>query len=141
MDAAVALNLALPVYRHARTMPDQPAVVVDETVHDYGELARSAARVAAWLNARRKPGKPLRVGVLAARSWQTYTGILGTVWADRHFIPLHPRQPAARLKAILEQTDMDALIVEDRSAAGVAEPVAHSAQRPRRARNGSCQTR
>lgn len=122
MTPAIALNLALPVYRHVRAMPaDSPAVCVDERTYTYSQLASTAAKVASWLNARCKPGKPPRVGVLAARSWQTYTGILGTVWAGGHFIPLHPRQPAARLKQILQQTEMDALIVEDKSAARVAE--------------------
>src|SRR5687767_4600830 len=107
-------NLAAPLCAYARATPGQIALVVDETEYSYGELAKAAARVAAWV--RKEPTRdaslPQRVGVLASRTAEAYGAILGAAWAGATYVPLSPKLPSARLAAILEQANLDALIVD-----------------------------
>jgi amino acid adenylation domain-containing protein len=120
-EIAEALNLALPVFLHARSEPGRLALVVDEQAFTYGQLAGGASRVAAWLRSCiSRTDRAWRVGILAARSFETYAGILGTAWAGAAYVPLNPRQPAARLASILERADLDALIVDRRGAEHLA---------------------
>lgn len=112
-----ALNLASGVFRFARDRPDSTALVVDDRSHSYADLARAAARVAAWLRSRvRAEEGPPRVGILASRSFETYAGILGSAWAGATHVPLNPRQPSSRLASILGQARLSALLVDERGA-------------------------
>jgi D-alanine--poly(phosphoribitol) ligase subunit 1 len=116
-----ARNLALPVFRHARDAPERVALVIDEQQYKYKELAAGASRVAAWLGSRIvRTDRAWRVGILAARSFESYVGILGASWVGAAYVPLNPRQPAARLASILARADLDALVVDRRGAEHVA---------------------
>jgi non-ribosomal peptide synthetase component F len=55
-----------------------------------------------------------RVGILASRTWITYAGILGSAWEGATYIPLNPDWPEQRLQRILETTELEALVVDDR---------------------------
>ena len=79
------LNLAFPVFCHARMTPQQTALVVNGREYTYEGLAGAARRVAAWIQdtASRDDRAP-RIGILAARSFETYAGILGTAWGGAH---------------------------------------------------------
>jgi non-ribosomal peptide synthetase component F len=46
------------------------------------------------------------VGILAYRTFETYAGILGTAWAGGTYVPLNPKQPAARLESILRRAGL-----------------------------------
>ncbi|MEA2736155.1 MAG: hypothetical protein QOE14_2606 [Humisphaera sp.] len=123
------LNLAFTVYCHSKLIPERRALVVDDRAYTYGELAEQAARVAAWVKAQsNRSDRPPRVGILAARSFETYAGILGTAWTGATYIPLNPRQPADRLESILRRVKLDAIIVDEKGApllkdlAGVIPP-------------------
>jgi D-alanine--poly(phosphoribitol) ligase subunit 1 len=122
MSRLELFNLAFGLFSHARVNPAATALVVDEREYSYASLARSAGAVATWLRAR-PPGEAgvPRVGVLAARSLETYAGILGTAWAGGTYVPLNPKQPAARLAVILERMKLDALIVDQKGAARVPD--------------------
>jgi D-alanine--poly(phosphoribitol) ligase subunit 1 len=114
-------NLALPVYLHARSAPERVALVIDEQQYTYEQLAAGASRVAARLRSRiARSDRAWRVGILAARSFETYAGILGAAWAGAAYVPLNPRQPVARLASILARADLDALVVDRRGAEHVA---------------------
>ncbi len=112
MSASDVFNLALPVYCHAQTTPRNVALVVDDREHTYEHLAHVAGRVASWLSSIAHP----RVGILANRSLETYAGILGTAWAGGTYVPLNPKQPAARMSLVIHRAGLDALIVDARGA-------------------------
>jgi D-alanine--poly(phosphoribitol) ligase subunit 1 len=119
---STVLNLAWRFHCHAHTNPAHVALVVNERTYTYGELAAAAGRVAAWLSERRRSdGQPPRVGIFAARSFDAYAGILGTVWAGGAFIPLGVKQPADRLRSILSRTNPDAVIADPRGQRRLAE--------------------
>lgn len=117
MSATRSCNLAAPVFRVAQTDPAAAALVVDGREYTYAELATAAARIAHRLRALAEDNAPLRVGILAARSFETYAGILGAAWAGGTYVPLNPKHPPARLAAILRRAGLAALIADRHGAA------------------------
>jgi D-alanine--poly(phosphoribitol) ligase subunit 1 len=116
------LNLASPVFFHSHATPERSALVIDDRDYTYAALGQASARVAAWVQSRTTPQRrPPRVGILAARSLETYAGILGTAWAGGTYVPLNPRQPSARLGSIIGRAGLDALIVDRRGSAHLAD--------------------
>ena len=128
------LNLATCVFMHAVTQPQRTAIVVDEQAYTYDAFANIAGSVATWLrgcaarpqttneyattgrvNGTAAPSGP-RVGILAARSLETYAGLVGTAWAGGTYIPLNPKIPASRLGYVIERAKIDALIVDAKGA-------------------------
>jgi amino acid adenylation domain-containing protein len=108
-------NLALPVYENALRSPERLALSVNQRDLSYGELAALSERIAAWLE-QRSASAAKRVGILASRNWVAYGGILGACWAGAAYVPLNPEWPEQRLLRILEATELDALVVDDRGA-------------------------
>ena len=106
-------NIALPFHENAARSPDRLALCVNQRDLSYGELAALSERIAAWLE-QRSASEAKRVGVLASRSWVAYAGILGACWAGAAYVPLNPDWPEQRLLRILESTELDALVVDDR---------------------------
>src|SRR5580658_3249346 len=108
-------NIALPLYENAKRAPDRLALHVNRCNLSYGELAELSERIAAWLE-RRPAREAKHVGILASRSWIAYAGLLGACWAGAAYVPLNPDWPEQRLLGILEATELDALVVDDRGA-------------------------
>ena len=109
----MSTNLALPFHNHARNHPERLALSVNQQDFTYGELADFVERIAGWLRSRRASEMKL-VGILASRSWEAYAGLLGACWAGAAYVPLNPDWPEPRLLSILQTTELDALIVDDR---------------------------
>ena len=106
-------NIALPFYENAKRSPERLALCVDQRDLTYGELAALSERIAARLE-QGSAFEAKRVGILASRSWVAYAGLLGACWAGAAYVPLNPDWPEQRLLRILEATELDALIVDDR---------------------------
>ena len=65
--------------------------------------------------------RPRRVGVLGYRSETSYLGTLASLFAGAAFVPLNPRFPVRRTRAIIERADLDALLVDSASLSQVRE--------------------
>jgi len=129
MSSSETLNLAANVFEHAQKQPARTALVIGEAEFTYPQFAEIAGRVATWLrdrtprhtaggggiNGNHATTGP-RVGILAARSIETYAGIVGAAWAGGTYVPLNPKQPASRLSFVIERAQLDAIIVDDRGA-------------------------
>lgn len=96
----------------AARWPDRPALLQGEERWTYAQVDAAARRLAAGLLAI--SGAPKRVGVLARRSFTSYTGVLGALFSGAAFIPLNPTLPISRLRAIAEAAGLDAIICEDK---------------------------
>jgi D-alanine--poly(phosphoribitol) ligase subunit 1 len=107
------LNIAQPFYENSTRSPERLALHVDRRDLSYGELAALSERIAAWMD-QKFASEAKRVGILASRSWVAYAGLLGACWAGAAYIPLNPDWPEQRLLRILEGTELDALVVDDR---------------------------
>ena len=90
--------------------PDRPALLLGEARWTYAELDGVARRIAAGL--LELVAMPARVGILARRSLTSYAGVLGSLLAGAAYVPLNPSLPAARLRAIADAAELDAIVCE-----------------------------
>lgn len=105
--------MAWPFFRHSIGSPENPALVLDDEVNSYAELACLAARIAGWLAARATGDSNNRhVAIIASRSLETYAGILGACWAGAAYVPINPKLPVLTLRQILQVVRPDAIIVD-----------------------------
>jgi D-alanine--poly(phosphoribitol) ligase subunit 1 len=106
-------NLAWPFFCHSIECPEDPALVLDDQVYSYAELAFLAERVANWLSAHMHPdSSQKRVGIIASRSLEAYVGILGACWAGAAYIPINPKLAVLTLRQILKVAQPDAIIAD-----------------------------
>ena len=97
--------------RQVALRPDGPALVVKDRTLSYGELDVTVRRWAGTVVARL--GTPAeRVGVLGSRSLVSYTAALAALYSGAAFVPLNPRFPADRTRAMIERAGLDAIFVD-----------------------------
>jgi len=91
--------------------PDAPALVVKGRTLSYGELDQTARR---WASAivERVGGPAARVGIFGSRSEASYTAALAALYSGAAFVPLNPRFPADRTRAMISRADLDAIFVD-----------------------------
>lgn len=104
-------NLAASFARQARVQTEAPALFIEGHTYTYGRLAERAALIAGWIRQHTGDANP-RIGILATRSLNAYAGILGAAWAGATYVPLNPGFPPSRLRQILVQAELHALIVD-----------------------------
>lgn len=104
-------NLALPFHENSQRYPGNIAISAGDRAVSYADLRKLVQPMAAWLRQKTGGGAP-RVGILAARSIETFAGILATCWAGGTYVPLSPKLPEERLLQVLERIDLQALIVD-----------------------------
>ncbi|MBU4235226.1 MAG: amino acid adenylation domain-containing protein [Proteobacteria bacterium] len=120
-------NIANAVYRQSLRDPARLAIAFEGLEISYGELADRARRIAATLV--QSPGWGAgedflpRVGILASRSIDACTGLLGTSWAGGTYIPIGLKSPEDRLITILDQCQLSALICDAQGAKLLTERV------------------
>jgi D-alanine--poly(phosphoribitol) ligase subunit 1 len=121
MSKADVLNPALSLYIHAQVAHGRQALVIGDDVWSYDSLATEAGRVASWLRSRpwrRGSDRVPRVGILAARTPETYAAILGTLWAGGTYVPLGHGYPHGELLSIItHRADLDAMVLDPGSVA------------------------
>jgi D-alanine--poly(phosphoribitol) ligase subunit 1 len=104
-------NLVASFAHQAETHPAAPALFVDGRTYTYGELAKRATRVAGWICRHVDEANP-RIGILASRNLTAYVGVIGAAWAGAAYVPLNPSFPTSRLRKILAQAELHALIAD-----------------------------
>ena len=95
----------------ARRRPDAIAAECGETRWTYRELDRRAEEVAVFLRAS-LPEAGVRIGVLMERSLDLLAALLAVAKAGLAYVPLDPHQPPARLRRIIERSDLAALLTD-----------------------------
>lgn len=104
-------NLAFPFFRQSHWRPDNIALAIDDRSWTYANLRERAQRIASWLTCSGSR-EPSLVGILASRTIEAYSGILGTCWSGAAYVPISTRLPEERLLGILERIKLNALIVD-----------------------------
>jgi amino acid adenylation domain-containing protein len=91
--------------------PDAPALVVKDRSLSFGKLDATARQ---WAGAivERLGGPAARVGVFGSRSEVSYTATIAALYSGAAFVPLNPRFPADRTRAMIRQAELDAIIVD-----------------------------
>lgn len=114
MAAAPGRRLGAGLLHHATARPDGIALTIGPREYSYEEVAHTARRWASLLVEAAGP-RPRRVGVLASRSEAAYLGVAAALFAGAAFVPLNRNLPVRRTRTMLEQSDVDALIVDEAS--------------------------
>ncbi|MFH8492330.1 amino acid adenylation domain-containing protein [Streptomyces longisporoflavus] len=104
------------VTRQARTTPDAPAVIGEETSYTYGELEARANRLAHWLIDRGVRPESL-VAVRLPRSSDLVVALLAVLKAGAAYIPIDPDHPGSRIDYILDDS-RPALVLDAGTLAG-----------------------
>lgn len=109
--------------RRVAVAPEASAVRFRDLTLSYAELNRRANRVAAEL-ARRGIGAGDRVVVCVEPSLDIAVALLGVFKAGAVYVPLDPTYPAARVRAILEDTEPRAVLTQEKLASKLPAPPA-----------------
>ncbi len=78
----------------------------------YGELAGLYTPHLRMARPENRRGARVRSEFLPARTLEAYAGVLGTLWSGAAYVPIKPDTPEDRVIRILQQTKLDALIVD-----------------------------
>lgn len=108
----------------ASAYPKNDAVIAGKTRLTYSDLRTRVQKLAGQLQPHLAEG---RVGVLASRSIEACTAFLGVAWAGGTYVPLGLSQPDARLIAMFERLELDALIVDHAGAKKLSPAVRRAA--------------
>jgi amino acid adenylation domain-containing protein len=111
MVTAPNRRLGSGLLHHAERLPDHIALTLGRREYSYHEVADTARRWAAAIVEAAGP-RPRRVGVLAARSQAAYLGVAAALFAGAAFVPFSRHLPLPRTRTMLEQSALDALIVD-----------------------------
>jgi D-alanine--poly(phosphoribitol) ligase subunit 1 len=103
-----ARSLAQLLYAQFAVSHNHSALMIDDVVLSYAALTQAARQLANWLTLYQVQ----RLGILASRSVEAYVGVLAAHWAGIAYIPLNPTLPVLRLKKIIEQADLHALVID-----------------------------
>ncbi|MFI6540430.1 amino acid adenylation domain-containing protein [Nonomuraea sp. NPDC050547] len=92
--------------------PDRPAVRDGRQVITYAELDRRSERLAGALRSR-GAGPERLVGVARARSAELVVALLAALKTGAGYVPLDTEQPAARSRAIVDDTEPVCVVTEE----------------------------
>ena len=116
--------------QQALRRPMATAVRFGEESLTYQELDARANRLANLI-LKRGGGTRKLVGVMVSRSLDMVVALLATLKAGCAYVPLDPTHPPARLRRILAETDVAALIIDDPAHASLAPHLGTSIDVPR----------
>jgi amino acid adenylation domain-containing protein len=114
------IGLCSSFFRCAGEAPDRAALEVEGNTLTYGELARRARTIAATLLEHAQDDGPPLTAVLAHRTGTAFAGVLGALARGHGYVPLNPGFPAARIRAMLDRSGCQALIVDAAASASVS---------------------
>lgn len=97
--------------RQAELTPDAAAVTSEGQTYTYRELNERANQLAHYLSGR-GVGRGTIVGLYMDRSAEIMIGLLGVLKTGAAYVPLEPRHPAARVRAILQEAGASFVVTE-----------------------------
>lgn len=99
------------VLRSAELYPARPAIEVAGETYTYERLLQEARSIAGVLS-RTDGGSHCAHAVFAARSLSAYAGVLGALLTGCAYVPLNPRFPATRNRAMLHRSGARSIVVD-----------------------------
>ena len=103
----------------AAEQPNATAAVCGDVRLTYAELDARANQIANHLR-QQTGGKGERIGVLLERSVDMLAALLGVLKAGYAYVPLDPGHPEGRLRSILTEAEVTAIITDGENSAGLA---------------------
>lgn len=105
-------------------LPERPALEVAGTTWTYEELYTRAAAIAATLQHAAPETGPSLTAVLAARSPTAFAGVLAALLRGHGYVPLGPRHPVGRTRAMLANAGCGAIVADAAAAEKLPELLA-----------------
>jgi len=105
--------------QQVRRTPQATALVFGDEQVSYGELNARANRLARHLRGL-GVGREVKVGVLLERGVPMVVAVLGVLKAGGAYVPLDPSYPEERVAFMLQDSEAQVLLTEERLLAGVA---------------------
>ncbi|MGK3963967.1 amino acid adenylation domain-containing protein [Sorangium sp. So ce1667] len=109
--------------RQAALRPSAPAVISPERTLTYGELDRQSSALARRLRALGARPNAL-VAVAAAKGWAQIVAILAALKSGAAYLPVDPEWPIERIRATLDQGQVEIVLTQERLASSLAWPEA-----------------
>ncbi|WP_437796533.1 amino acid adenylation domain-containing protein [Sorangium sp. So ce693] len=106
---------------HAAARPDALAVACEETALTYGELDRRTNQLA-WRLRALGVGPEDRVVLCIERSAEMILALLGALKAGAAYVPVDPKFPRERLRAVVEDSGARVVITQERWAGAFDGP-------------------
>ena len=107
-------SLAKAFLKSAGRNRSRPALWCRGRTLSYGELRDAAAAIAGTLICDPMVNRSDRIAVLSDRTSTAYVGILAALLTGAAYVPLNPRFPVQRNRAILERSGAETLICDER---------------------------
>ncbi|HJP05728.1 MAG TPA: amino acid adenylation domain-containing protein, partial [Gammaproteobacteria bacterium] len=108
-DSALEHSLVARFEAQVELRPDAPAVATRNHRWSYGDLNQRANAVAhALIEASVPAGE--RIGLILGHDAPMLAGLLGALKASQAYVPLDPHAPAARLRTIIRDAGLSALV-------------------------------
>lgn len=100
--------------RVANIYPNNVALCINQKKYTYKVIEEKARIWAYWLlkTACGLQYKSKRVGIFGYRSEASFVGVLAALFAGFTFVPLNPKFPIFRTKAMIQKSELDAIIVD-----------------------------
>jgi len=126
------VNLARWLERHARTIPDAPALARDgSTLASYSALADRVSRLAGALRHRLGLARGDRVAIVMANVPEYVEALLGLWWAGLAAVPVNAKLHPREIAWILADSGARAVFATRELAGGVAEAAREAGTNPR----------
>ncbi|WP_437904214.1 amino acid adenylation domain-containing protein [Sorangium sp. So ce327] len=109
--------------RQAALRPAAPAVISPERTLTYGELDRRSSALARRLRALGARPNAL-VAVAATKGWAQIVAILAALKSGAAYLPVDPEWPIERIRAVLDQGQVEIVLTQERLASSLAWPEA-----------------
>ncbi len=93
--------------------PDAIALIFGDEKMSYGELNFLADRIAVKLK-NNGAGRDVIIGIMADRSFEMITGLLGIMKSGAAYLPLDPDNPAERTNYMIEDASVDILVTQEK---------------------------
>lgn len=94
--------------------PGHTALVVDERLVTYRELASVADRICGAIKEHEQCPQPM-AALLVSRSLTAYASVLGILLAGKGYVPLNPRFPVKRTRDMMLQSEVNTIVVDNGS--------------------------
>ncbi|MCP1749196.1 non-ribosomal peptide synthetase [Bradyrhizobium japonicum] len=109
-------------FRRAAASRSAPALVTPAVTLSYGELAERARALAGDL-AERGIGEEQLVAVMMDKGWEQVIAVIGVLAAGAAYVPIDPALPASRIRDLLAQARVSAVLVQSgaRSLSGLTD--------------------
>ncbi len=101
-------------YASVQSHPDKPALVIGKTSYTYRELFQKVNLIAQNL-AESIDENEQWIGFLSDKSVEAYSSILGILQVGRGYVPLNPKFPGERLRAMIIDAGIKTILVAPQS--------------------------